>query len=355
MQNFTWKVLRHLVYLGSWEAGIWYEWFGGWTPTMLGMGIASWLPPDSRQVEFELKCYAGVSSWLFPDSSASLAAYICCWVLVSIVQQKQPKHFVNAISQRNTSCVQGFTGWKKVYKGHYSELSHVLKGVVLTQLSPRLCSPSSTAACPKRGIHRRARGWRLCCSQWPKYDHIQCESMKDDLSIRWSSKLTWQQQPPPRSLHILFFCRGIRMKLYFPLLFGWGEHPKFFSEYQLVQDFFPSAVGGAVFHTIWLETPIFYPTSGSPPYIKSVLPQHFWGDFEPVHWRSVGGLQQVPWNIEVGRSFFFEWMGICSDGCDGSLFLEKSPLKSVKQGLSIYIPISPRGNVSWKKLLLEGL
>ena len=69
-----------------------------------------------------------------------------------------------------------------------------------------------------------------------------------------------------------------------------------------------------------------------------------------MHWRSVGGLQQVPWNLEVGRSFFFERMaGICSDGCDGSLFLEKSPLKSVKQGLSIYIPISPRGNVSWKK------
>lgn len=68
-----------------------------------------------------------------------------------------------------------------------------------------------------------------------------------------------------------------------------------------------------------------------------------------MHWRSVGGLQQVPWNIEVGRSFFLERMGICSDGGDGNLFLEKSPLKSVKQGLSIYIPISPRGNVSWKK------
>ena len=31
-----------------------------------------------------------------------------------------------------------------------------------------------------------------------------------------------------------------------------------------------------------------------------------------------------------------------------AFFLEKSPLKSVKQGLSIQIPISPRGNVSWK-------
>ena len=73
-----------------------------------------------------------------------------------------------------------------------------------------------------------------------------------------------------------------------------------------------------------------------------------------MHWRSVGGLQQVPWNIEVG-SFFFERMGICSDGCDGSLFLEKSPLKSVQQGLSIYFLYLHAVMSAGKKLLLERL
>ena len=53
------------------------------------------------------------------------------------------------------------------------------------------------------------------------------------------------------------------MKLYFPLLFGWGEHPKFFSEHQLVQDFFLSAArGGLCFTRFDWELPSFTQLQG---------------------------------------------------------------------------------------------
>lgn len=218
MQNFTWKVSRHWYIL--------YEWFGGWIG-YVGDGDASWLHqlPAIRLQQTPRHIRTQV---LRRSLSDFFPIPVLLWRLHMLLSFSEyysteaAKAFCQChFSEEHIMCA-GLTGWNKVYKGHYSELSHVLKGVVLTQLSPRLCSPSSTAACPKRGIHRRAGGWWRSCSQWPKYDHIQCESMKDDLSIRWSAKLTCQQQPPPRSLHIFFFAGGFVWNFTFHCSLGRG-------------------------------------------------------------------------------------------------------------------------------------
>lgn len=65
------------------------------------------------------------------------------------------------------------------------------------------------------------------------------------------------------------------MKLYFPLLFGWGEHPKFFSEYQLVQDFSISSGGELCFTRFDWKLPSFTQLQGRLPTSKVFFPSIF--------------------------------------------------------------------------------